>query len=65
MPELSGDDLCQDFIDSGKYPNVPIFFLTAEDGEKERERLKELGAKKVFKKPFSPKTFGELLLKEL
>lgn len=49
MPRMSGVDACK--IVHGKYPEISIFFVSADDSAKERAKL--AGAKAFLKKPVS------------
>ena len=52
MPEMDGFELCQKLKSNRATENVPIIFVTAENGQDERMRGYELGADDFISKPF-------------
>jgi DNA-binding response OmpR family regulator len=63
MPQSSGKKVIRDIKSSADLQDVPVAFLTADDGADERKELLDIGAWYVFKKPFMPKTFADELIK--
>jgi DNA-binding response OmpR family regulator len=63
MPQSSGKQVILDIKSSADLQDVPVAFLTADDGADERKELLDIGAWYVFKKPFMPKTFADELIK--
>ena len=63
MPQLSGKEVMREIKASADLQSIPAAFFTADESVDERGELIDLGACHVFKKPFSPKTFAEELIK--
>ena len=63
MPQSSGKKVIRDIKSNAELQDVPVAFLTADDGADERKELLDIGAWHVFKKPFMPKTFADELIK--
>jgi putative two-component system response regulator len=56
MPYMDGWEVFNRIKAIGLLKNVPIVFLTSEDGEREKKRARELGAVDYITKPYT-KTF--------
>lgn len=52
LPDMTGEELCQELKDSGEFP---IIMLTAKSSEEERVAGFSLGADDYIVKPFSPR----------
>lgn len=62
MPRLSGKEVIGGIKATDDLREIPVAFLTADSSDDERANLLDLGAWRVFKKPFLPKTFAEELI---
>ena len=59
MPEMSGEQVLENFRKDPQFDNVPAIFMTARAQASEVEALKSSGAIDVIVKPFDPMTLAE------
>lgn len=65
MPNLDGYSLIDSLRNSPKHSETPIIILTSEEGEKDKERGKALGASAYLVKPFKSSTLMAEVEKQL
>lgn len=65
LPDGSGFDLCHALRAEANFKNIPIFFLTGEDGVSQRVMGFDLGADDYIVKPFEPQEFKARVLAKL
>lgn len=53
LPDISGFELCRQLL--GRYPTLPVLFLTARSEEVDKLLGLEIGADDYIAKPFSPR----------
>lgn len=59
MPRMDGVSTLKAIKDNRNLDSIPVVFMTAKSGNKEKKSLLELGAVDVIVKPFKPFVFAE------
>jgi two-component system, chemotaxis family, chemotaxis protein CheY len=65
MPDINGLELINFVKKNPHYRDTPLFVVTTEGRDQDRERGLKLGACEYLVKPFEPQTFVELVKKYL
>lgn len=65
MPDMNGLELIRFVRSSTAHRNVPLFVVTTEGREEDRERALDLGATEYLTKPFKPQDLQVLLKRYL
>ena len=65
MPDINGLELIRFIKDSPQYRETPLFIITTEGREQDRERGLALGAAEYLIKPFEPQNLEGLLKRYL
>ena len=61
MPDINGLELINFVKKNPNYRETPLFVVTTEGREKDRERGMQLGANEYVIKPFTPETLSTLI----
>ena len=61
MPDINGLELINFVKKNPNYRETPLFVVTTEGREKDRERGMQLGANEYVIKPFAPETLSSLV----
>ncbi len=61
MPDINGLELINFVKKNPNYRDTPLFVVTTEGREKDRERGLQLGANEYVTKPFTPDTLSSLV----
>ncbi|MGA7827817.1 MAG: response regulator [Geobacteraceae bacterium] len=62
MPDINGLELISYVRNNPNYCSIPLFIISTESSEKDRERGLALGANEYLVKPFQPERLQELIL---
>jgi len=62
MPDINGLELISYIRNNPNYCSIPLFIISTESSEKDRERGLALGANEYLVKPFSPERLQQLIL---
>jgi two-component system chemotaxis response regulator CheY len=62
MPDINGLELISYVRNNPNYCSIPLFIISTESSEKDRERGLALGANEYLVKPFHPERLQELIL---
>ncbi|HVG59582.1 MAG TPA: response regulator [Hyalangium sp.] len=65
MPDINGLELINFVKKNPNYRETPLFIITTEGGEKDRDRGMALGAAEYLVKPFQPQSLEGLLRRYL
>lgn len=65
MPDINGLELVSFIRQNPNYQNTPLFIISTEGSEKDREKGMSLGANAYLVKPFSPEELQSLIRKHL
>lgn len=65
MPDINGLELVSYVRNNPNYSSTPLFIISTEGSEKDREKGLALGANEYIVKPFQPERLRELVLKYL
>src|SRR5260221_12210860 len=65
MPDINGLELINFVKKNPRYRETPLFIISTESSQKDKERGLALGAAEYLCKPFSPETLGELVRRYL
>ena len=66
MPKMDGFELCERLKrDDSQYKDIPVIILTALKEDKNKDKLKSMGASDYIEKPFGPLDLIERVLKLL
>jgi two-component system chemotaxis response regulator CheY len=65
MPDINGLELIRFVKTNPSFRNTPLFIVTTEGREKDRDRGLALGAAEYLVKPFSPQSLEALLRRYL
>ena len=65
MPDINGLELINFVKKNPHYREVPLFVVTTEGRDQDRERGLQLGANEYVVKPFTPDTIAELVRRYL
>ena len=65
MPDINGLELISYVKNNPNYRNIPLFIISTESSEKDREKGLALGADEYLVKPFNPLTLHELIRRYL
>lgn len=60
MPDINGLELIRFIKDSAQYRDTPLFIMSTEGRERDREKGLKLGANEYLVKPFPPEQLVEL-----
>jgi two-component system, chemotaxis family, chemotaxis protein CheY len=61
MPDINGLELISYVKNNPNYRNIPLFIISTESSEKDREKGLALGADEYLVKPFNPTKLQELI----
>jgi two-component system chemotaxis response regulator CheY len=61
MPDINGLELISYVKNNPNYRNIPLFIISTESSEKDREKGLALGADEYLVKPFNPLKLQELI----
>lgn len=62
MPDINGLELISYVRNNPNYRTIPLFIISTESSEKDRERGMTLGADEYLVKPFPPETLQKLIV---
>jgi two-component system chemotaxis response regulator CheY len=62
MPDINGLELISYLRNTPRYAHIPLFIISTEGSEQDRERGLALGADEYLVKPFAPEQFLKLVL---
>jgi two-component system chemotaxis response regulator CheY len=62
MPDINGLELISYLRRTPRYAEIPLFIISTEGSEQDRERGLALGANEYLVKPFDPELFLKLVL---
>ena len=62
MPDINGLELISYLRSTPRYAHIPLFIISTEGSEQDRERGLMLGADEYLVKPFAPEKFLKLVL---
>ena len=62
MPDINGLELISYLRSTPRYAHIPLFIISTEGSEQDRERGLALGADEYLVKPFAPEQFLKLVL---
>jgi two-component system chemotaxis response regulator CheY len=62
MPDINGLELISYVRNNPNYRTIPLFIISTESSEKDRERGMALGANEYLVKPFLPEILQKLIL---
>ncbi|HTP66554.1 MAG TPA: response regulator [Geobacteraceae bacterium] len=65
MPDINGLELISYVRNNPVYRDIPLFIITTESSEKDREKGLALGADEYLTKPFDPLKLQELITRYL
>jgi two-component system, chemotaxis family, chemotaxis protein CheY len=65
MPDINGLELISYLRNNPNYKDIPLFIISTEGREKDREKGLSLGANEYLVKPFDPARLQELINKYL
>ena len=65
MPDINGLELISYVKNNPNYRNIPLFIISTESSEKDREKGLALGADEYLVKPFNPLKLQELIRRYL
>ena len=65
MPDINGLELIRYVRGNPNYQNIPLFIISSEGRDKDREKGLALGANEYLVKPFDPTRLQELITKYL
>jgi len=65
MPDINGLELISYVKNNPNYRHIPLFIISTESSEKDREKGLALGADEYLVKPFNPLTLHELIRRYL
>ncbi|AJE03684.1 response regulator [Geobacter pickeringii] len=63
MPDINGLELVSFVRTSDNYRHIPLFIISTEGSERDREKGLSLGANEYLVKPFDPARLQELIVK--
>lgn len=63
MPDINGLELVSFVRTSDNYRHIPLFIISTEGSERDREKGLALGANEYLVKPFDPARLQELIVK--
>lgn len=63
MPDINGLELVSFVRGSENYRHIPLFIISTEGSERDREKGLALGANEYLVKPFDPARLQELIVK--
>ncbi|WP_298272537.1 response regulator [Geobacter sp.] len=63
MPDINGLELVSFVRSSDNYRHIPLFIISTEGSERDREKGLTLGANEYLVKPFDPARLQELIVK--
>ena len=61
MPDINGLELISYVRNNPHYQNIPLFIISTESSEKDKEKGLALGANEYLTKPFNPVKLQELI----
>ncbi len=61
MPDINGLELISYVRDNPNYSSIPLFILSTEGSDRDRERGLSLGADEYLVKPFQPERLQQLI----
>lgn len=65
MPDINGLELISYIRNNANYKEIPLFIISTESSEKDREKGIALGANEYLVKPFKPEELQRLIQKYL
>jgi len=65
MPDINGLELVSFLKNNPNYKNTPLFIISTEGSERDREKGLSLGADAYLTKPFSPQELQSLIVRFL
>src|SRR6266702_5511494 len=65
MPDINGLELISYVRNNPNYKDIPLFIISTEGRDKDREKGLSLGANEYLVKPFDPIKLQELIIKYL
>ena len=65
MPDINGLELVKFVKTNSEYKKIPLFIISTEGSDRDRERGLDLGADEYVIKPFKPEQLQKLIVKYL